>query len=184
MLGEPLGLELPGVSAILAVTAVTRSRAYELCREVLGFLPSLSRRVGRPSAAAEPARPLGDGEAVSRAVLGFLMTHPGSVHGQGKRQRYGDAFRRFVVRLRPEHEALSLEDFAACAAVPLGTLRSWLVVTSSETVAEPPEAEAAAPTGSANALGGSSNPSLTTAHIDAVLAAYTGGRRHERAHRH
>jgi hypothetical protein len=172
MLGEPLGLELPGVSAILAATGVARSRAYELCGEVLKTLPSLSRRVGRPRAAAAPARPLGDGAAVSRAVLGFVMTHPGCVHGHGGRQRYGDVFRRFVVALRTEHDALSLEDFAACVAVPLGTLRSWLAVTPTEIEAGLLETEAAAPT--ADAIAGASSSSLTTAHIDTVLEAYAG----------
>jgi len=174
MLGEPLGLELPGAPAILAATEVTRSRAYEVAREVLDFLPSLSRRVGRPSAAAQPERALGDSEAVSRAVLGFVMAHPGCVHGHGERQRYGDAFRRFVVGLRTEHEALSLEDFATSAAVPLGTLRSWLGAASTETLPEPPETDAAASSG--EAMAGSSSPSLTTAHIDTVLAAYAGWR--------
>ena len=171
MLGEPLGLELPGVSAILAATETTRSRAYELCGEVLKILPTLNRRVGRPRAAAESVRALRDGEAVSRAVLGFVMRHPGCVHGHGERQRYGDAFRRFVVELRAEHDALSLEDFAASVAVPLGTLRSWLGATTAA-VAEPPEAEPAAPTADENA--GASSPSLTTAHIDTVLTAYAG----------
>ena len=74
-----------GVSAILAATGVTRSRAYELAGEVLGFLPSPSRRVGRPRAAAEPPRQQGDGEGMSRAVLRFVMTHPGCVYGHGAR---------------------------------------------------------------------------------------------------
>lgn len=170
MLGGPMGLELPGVSAILAATGVTRSRAYEVAGEVLDLLPSLSRRVGRPTVAPEPAGPLGDGEGVSRAALRFVMTHPGCVHGHGERQRYGDAFRRFVVQLRTEHEALSLEDFAACVAVPLGTLRSWLAATSMEPESEPREGAAAGR--AADATASASGSSLTTAHIDTVLTAY------------
>lgn len=172
-MGAPLGLKLPDISAILEAVGVTRSRAYEAAKEVRDFLPSLSRRVGRPSQvkpeAARP-RPLMDGEAVSRAVLGFVMTHPGCVHGRGGRQRYGDAFRRFVVELRAEHEALSLDDFAASAAVPLGTLRSWLGAKSAETVPKSSETFATVTT---DAGAGPSSPSLTTAHIDTVLTAYT-----------
>ena len=174
LLGEPLGLELPPAKAILAAAGVTRSRAYEAAAQVVDFSSRLEPRVGRPPVQTEPPPRPRDGEAVSRAVLGFVMGHPGCVHGQGERQRYGDGFRRFLVALRAEHPALSVEDFAASAAVPLGTLRSWLAATSSDSVAEPSEPEAPAPTESANPLGGSSSSSLTTAHIDAVLAAYTG----------
>lgn len=170
MLGEPLGLGLPKASAVLEATGVTRSRAYEAAAELAKFLQRPSRPVGRPPAGAQPARPLADGEAVSRAVLGFVMTHPGCVHGQSKRQRYGDGFRRFLVELRAEHEEMSLEEFAASAAVPLGTLRSWLTATSSGTVS--PSAEAAAASESADTSATSSSPSLTTVHIDTVLAAY------------
>jgi hypothetical protein len=172
MLGERLGVELPKAAAVLGVTGVKRSRAYEAAAEVVEFLQHLSRRVGRPAGAALPARPPGDGDALSRAVLGFVMTHPGCVHGQGQRQRYGDGFRRFVVELRAEHEEMSLEEFAASAAVPLGTLRSWLAAPSSGTVPEPPAAAAA--TESTGAISTSSSPSLTTAHIETVLAAYAG----------
>ena len=43
---------------------------------------------------------------VSRAVLGFVMAHPGCFSGQGTRQRYGDGFRRFLVELRAQYEAM------------------------------------------------------------------------------
>lgn len=170
MLGEPLGLELPKSSALLGATGITRSRAYEAAKEVVGFLPSLNRPVGRPRAEAEaPQRPV-DGAEVSRSVLRFVMTHPGCVYVKGERQRYGDVFRRFLVSLRAEHEAMSLEDFAAWAAVPPGTLRSWLVATSTGLVTNPPQAATVARIADASAT--SSSPSLTTSHIDTVLAAY------------
>lgn len=171
LLGEPLGLGLPAAKAILAATGVTRSRAYEAATQVVDFASRLEPRVGRPPAPTT-APPPRDGEAVSRAVLGFVMAHPGCVHGRGERQRYGDDFRRFVVALRAEHLAVSVEDFAASAAVPLGTLRSWLAATSSEP--GPPSPVRAAAASDASASGGTSSPSLTTAHIDAVLAAYAG----------
>lgn len=172
LLGEPLGLELPPAKAILAAAGVTRSRAYEAAAQVVDFSSRLEPRVGRPPAQTEPPPRPRDSEAVSRAVLGFVMTHPGCVHGHGERQRYGDSFRRFLVELRAEHAALSIEDFAASAAVPLGTLRSWLMATSSETAADPAGAAAAVP--DAAVLAPSASPSLTTANIDTVLGAYRG----------
>jgi hypothetical protein len=172
LLGEPLGLELPPARAIVAAAGVTRSRAYEAAAQVVDFVLRLERRVGRPPAQRAPAPLRRDDESVSRAVLGFVMTHPGCVHGGNERQRYGDDFRRFVVALRAEHPALSVEDFAASAAVPLGTLRSWLAAPSTERVAKPAVAAVAAP--AADARAGSSSPSLTTAHIDSVLASYVG----------
>jgi hypothetical protein len=172
LLGEPLGLELPPAKAILAAAGVTRSRAYEAAARVVEASSRLEGRVGRPPAQAGPPLRPRDGEAVSRAVLGFVMTHPGCVHGQGERQRYGDDFRRFIVALRAEHPAQTVEDFAASAAVPLGTLRSWLAATSSQSGSNPPVA-AVAPR-DADASASSSSPSLTTAHIDSVLASYAG----------
>lgn len=172
LLGEPLGLELPSAKAIVAAAGVTRSRAYEAAARVIDWLSRLEPRVGRPPAQTDPRPQPGDGEAVSRAVLGFVMTHPGCVHGTGERQHYGDDFRRFVVALRAEHRALPVEDFAASAAVPLGTLRSWLAATSSEKGSKPAVTAVAAP--DADAAASSSSPSLTTAHIDSVLASYAG----------
>jgi hypothetical protein len=169
LLGEPLGLELPPSRAIVAAAGATRSRAYEAAAQVVDFASRLEPRVGRPPAQLGPAPLRRDGESVSRAVLGFVMTHPGCVHGQGERQRYGDDFRRFVVALRAEHPALPVEDFAASAAVPLGTLRSWLGATSNEKASKP---AVAAP--DADARAGSSSPSLTTVHVDSVLASYAG----------
>ncbi|HEY6729289.1 MAG TPA: hypothetical protein VI197_35000, partial [Polyangiaceae bacterium] len=132
LLGEPLGLELPSAKAVLAAAGVTRSRAYEAAARVVDVASRLVRGVGRPPAAPEPRPRPRDGEAVSRAVLRFVMTHPGCVYVQAERQRYGDDFRRFLVALRAEHPALPVEDFAASAAVPLGTLRSWLGATLNE----------------------------------------------------
>lgn len=172
MLGEPLGLELPPAKAILAAAGVTRSRAYEAAAQVVDFSSRLEPRVGRPPGQTEPPPRPGDREAVSRAVLGFVMAHPGCVHGHGERQRYGDGFRRFLVELRAEHAALSLEDFAASAAVPLGTLRCWLAASSGGTAADPAGSAAAVP--DTAAIPSSASPSLTTAQIDTVLAAYGG----------
>jgi hypothetical protein len=171
LLGEPLGLELPPAKAIVAATGVTRSRAYEAAAQVVDFASRVEPRVGRPPAQLAPAPLRREGESVSRAVLGFVMTHPGCVHGRGERQRYGDDFRRFVVALRADHPALPVEDFAVSAAVPLGTLRSWLAAPSSE---KGPKPAVAVATPDAEERAASSSPRLTTLHIDSVLASYAG----------
>ena len=182
-LGEPLGFELPSPSTILKASGVSRSHAYEAAAEVVSLLQSLKRRPGRPRAPAVTGRPPGDGEAVSRAVLGFVMAHPGCVSGQGTRQRYGDGFRRFLVELRAQYEAMPLEDFALSAAVPLGTLRDWLASTASPPATPTAKSAAliqnqneglSAPLPAApNEVLPDSNSNVTTARIETVLAAYS-----------
>jgi len=175
MLGEPLGLELPPVEAILTATGAKRSRAYELATKLLEAVPNLTRPVGRPRAPAAPERAAGDAVGLSQSVLRFVMTHPGCVHGHGERQRYGDAFRRLVVGLRAEHEELSLEEFAVAVQVPLGTLRAWLsapLPSEAESATVETAAETAREEGTSS--GEPRTPNLTTAHIETVLGAYAG----------
>ena len=168
VLGEPLGLELPGVSKILSATAAGRSRAYELSREVVEFSRQLERPVGRPRAATPPPEPEVLGEAIAREVLRFVMGHPGSVHGHDERRHYADAFRRFVVALRSKYVETPLQRFAACVEVPLGTLKSWLPGVWTETAAladvdeQHERQDAKRPSAS----------SITNANIETVLEAY------------
>lgn len=127
---ESLALPAPTVVAILAATKVPRSTAYEQLDVLVALLPTLVRARGRP-----PRPPPGantDSSALTRAVLGYVMDHPGCVHGGAVRQRYSDAFRRFVVELRAEHAAVENEAFADATALPLGTLKDWLRAPSSE----------------------------------------------------
>ena len=87
------------------------------------------RARGRPPRGSVLGRPSGastDSSALTRAVLGYVMSHPGCVHGGAVRQRYSDAFRRFVVELRAEHAAVEIEAFADATALPFGTLKDWL----------------------------------------------------------
>jgi len=165
MLGEPLGLELPGAKAVLEATGATRSRAYELAGEVLEFLLTLERPLGRPAAAVEPEARTSEAEKITRDVLCFVMTHPGCVHGYGERQRYGDSFRRFVLELRAQHAGVPLDDFASYAEVPLGTLKSWLSMTLAEPSSE-------VPTDRGDDCPPSRGPSITAAHVATVLTAY------------
>jgi hypothetical protein len=112
------------VEQVLAATGATRTRAYELRDALLAALPVLQRPVGRPP--APPHEPNPDATSELRgAVLAFLMSHPGCVHGV-ERHGYTDPFRHFVLELRERHAEVDLEHFAAAIMVPLGTLKAWL----------------------------------------------------------
>jgi hypothetical protein len=176
MLGEPLGLALPGVQEVLDATGATRSRAYELAGEVLDFLPTLERPRGRPLAAREPEpeRELGPRSTIPAEVLRFVMRHPGCVHGRGQRKRYGDRFRRFVVELRARHADVPLEDFSSLAHVPLGTLKSWLSTTPAELSSNAPESYDEQSLATTDADTESRAPSVTAARVAVVLTAYEG----------
>lgn len=170
MLGEPLGLELPPASAIVAVTGAGRSRAYELAHEVMALARRLDRPVGRPHRALPPAAPERE-LAVIRAALGFVMTHPGCVHGHGKRQSYSDAFRRFIVELHAEYAEVGLEHFAHWVEVPLGTLKSWLSTAPSDPSSDHREGGAAS---ASRADPPSRVASVTAANVAIVITAYEG----------
>jgi hypothetical protein len=118
-----LRLPRPTVRQVLDGTGASRSRAYELCGALLERLPSLERPVGRPR--AEPP-PSADSSSVADKVLDFVMQHPGCVYGRGKRQRYSDSFRRFLLELCEQHREIPLQSFATAVHVPLGTLKDWL----------------------------------------------------------
>jgi hypothetical protein len=126
-----LDLPCPTVSAILAATGATHSRAYELRDAILAALPSLQRRVGRPP--APPREPDPDvALALCREARTYAYDHAGSVTGGPERRRYSDSFRHFIVALRERHEDVPLETFAAEVDVPLGTLKDWLRAGTSD----------------------------------------------------
>lgn len=118
-----LRLPRPTVRQILDGTGASRTRAYELCAELLELLPSLERPVGRPRAEPPPAV---DSSSLTAEVLAFVMQHPGCVYGRGRRQRYSDPFRHFLLELCAQHRELPLEAFATAVHVPDGTLKDWL----------------------------------------------------------
>ena len=124
-LGEPRGLVCPPVDSIIEATGASKSRAYEVAGKLAAALPALVRAPGRP-AKQQPAASPDQGAQVTRAVLAYVMKHPGCVDRGAERQRYGDDFRRFVLELSVEHSALGLDGFAEAAGVPLGTLKDWL----------------------------------------------------------
>lgn len=155
-------LPSPSVDAILAATGASRSRAYELVTRLAALLPTLVRAPGRPSR-AQPASPTEEPE-LTRAVLAYVMTHPGCVDRGSERQRYADAFRRFIIDLHATHASIDLETFARAVGVPLGTMKDWIRHPQSEPImeAQATVVHAAAPA-----------PDVEISHIQTVLDAWT-----------
>ena len=141
---ESLALPAPTVAAILAATKAPRSTAYELLDVLVELLPTLVRTRGRPPKPTTTTTTTTEGGALTRAVLGYVMGHPGCVRRGEARQHYSDAFRRFVLDLRAEHEAVEIEAFADATGLPLGTLKDWLQRPASPTEATEPEPAAPA----------------------------------------
>ncbi len=133
-----LALPAPSVAEILAATKAPRSTAYELLGVLGVLLPTLAPTRGRPPTPSPT--PTSESGTLTRAVLGYVMGHPGCVHGGEVRQRYSDAFRRFVLELRIEHASVEVEAFADATELPLGTLKAWLRSPSSPTDATEPAA--------------------------------------------
>jgi len=131
-----LSLPVATVPQILAATRVSRSSAYELVAVLVAWLPTLSPTRGRPPRLPPPSTV--ERGTLTRAVLGYVMGHPGCVQRGEQRQHYSDGFRRFVLDLRAEHHALEIEVFAEAIQLPLGTLKDWL--RSPASLADAPEA--------------------------------------------
>lgn len=160
-IGEPRGLVCPSVDAITEATGTSKSRAYEVAGKLAAALPALVRAPGRPAKQQSAASP-DEGVQVTRAVLAYVMKHPGCVDRGAERQRYGDDFRRFVLELSAEYSALGLDAFAEAAGVPLGTLKDWLRAPAGES--EAPSSAALAP---------ASTPDVETLQVQTVLDAWT-----------
>jgi len=139
---ESLALPAPTVAAILAATKAPRSTAYELLDVLVELLPTLVRTRGRPPKPTTTTTTTTEGGALTRAVLGYVMGHPGCVRRGEARQHYSDAFRRFVLDLRAEHEGVEIEVFAEAMGLPLGTLKDWLRSPASDAAAPEPAAPA------------------------------------------
>jgi hypothetical protein len=153
-------LAFPSVDAILTATGASRSRAYELVARLCALLPTLVRAPGRPPRPAPPSP--SEEPALTRAVLAYVMAHPGCVDRGAERQRYADAFRRFVLDLQTTHASVELDSFARAVAIPLGTLKDWLRHPQSEPIAQTKEAPV--PTAS---------PDIQITHVQTVLHAWS-----------
>lgn len=161
-IGEEHGLACESVDAIVKATGASKSHAYEIAGKLTATLPALVRTPGRPTK-EQPAASSDNAAEVTRAVLAYVMTHPGCVDRGAERQRYADDFRRFMVELRAKHATLALDAFADAAGVPLGTLKDWLREPASESEEPPEDAPAPAP-----ALG-----DVETLHVQTVRDAWT-----------
>jgi hypothetical protein len=147
-----LDLPAPDVAQILVATGASRSAAYETLGPLAQLLPTLARPPGRPPkpAPVEPsASSTADAAALTRAVLAYVMCHPGCAHRDRVRQQYSDSFRHFILEQHTKHAALDLGVFADAVGVPLGTFKDWLRVPSAAQIAPPappppPSAEIAA----------------------------------------
>jgi hypothetical protein len=164
---EHFALPAPDVAQILAATKASRSAAYHLTGPLVELLHTLARPRGRPKkpppkGGAPSSAP--EAAALTRAVLAYVMRHPGCVHKDHARQQYSDGFRHFILALHAQHDTLALDVFAAAVDVPQGTLKDWLRVSlsaqSSPESSPPPEPP---PPCSAT----------ETLHIQTVLDAWT-----------
>lgn len=105
----------------MIATGAKKTRSYEYMNM---FCDALA---GRAASARTPdTAPSVDLLAVSGRTLGFLMEHPGAVHGSPGRHLYSASFRRFVLGLREEHPHIPTVSFAKATRVPLSTLKLWL----------------------------------------------------------
>lgn len=158
---EHLALPAPTVAQILAATGASRSTAYELVGVLVGLLPTIARPRGRPPR-LPPAVAADETAELTRAVLAYVMRHPGCVHRGGARQGYSDLFRRFIVVQRDAHPTLDVEVFARAVQVPLGTLKEWLV----DPKVQSPEPEPAKPAATPE------DAAVQMAQIQTVLSAF------------
>lgn len=162
---EALTLPAPSIAQILFATGAKKSAAYALMQTLSELLPSLVRPRGRPkkpSLPADSAAPEAALFGLTRAVLGYVMRHPGCVQKTATRQHYSDGFRHFLLEQQAAHATVDLEPFAAATHVPLGTLKDWL--------RGPPSATPSAP---APLPATTEKQALEPAHIQAVLDAWS-----------
>lgn len=153
------GWPRPTVDQILAATGATKSRAYEVAIAIAALLPTLLRPAGRPPSA--PLEATDEDRSLTRAVLDFVMLHPGCADRGPARQRYSDAFRIFVIERRVAYASMDIVTFSAASCVPLGTLKDWLRDPTS-----------ARPAPAVETLPESNGATLESAHIQTVLDAW------------
>src|SRR5262245_27973668 len=95
-LSQHLALPCPSFQQILVATGASKSRAYELAAALTAHLPTLMRPVGRPPYPPSSPPSPDDRESITRAVLRYVLQHPGCAHAHAERQLYNDGFRRFL----------------------------------------------------------------------------------------
>lgn len=152
-------LQFPSVEAIVTATRASKSHAYDIASKIGTLLPTLVRAPGRPAHTPSPTSMVETTE-LTRAVLAHVMEHPGCVDRGAKKNRYAEPFRRFVLGLRAEHDALDLDAFADAVAIPIGTLKDWLRSAPSESLEQPESKTSPA-------------PDAPTSHIQTVFEAWS-----------
>ena len=159
---EHFELPAPDVAQILAVTATPRSTAYETMGGLVDLLPALARTRGRPPKPAPATSPSSNAEVMglTRALLAYVMSHPGCVHKDSVRQQYSDGFRHFILEQHRKHPALTVDAISEAILVPLGTLKDWLRAAPTP----PPTAPQAPAT--------SDKAQVESLHIQTVLDAW------------
>lgn len=130
--------DAPTVEDILDLTGSGRSQAYARAARLRELLATLAGKPGRPVAKPAPAEAQ---QAVSRAILNYLMRHPGSAYLERERYCYLDDFRRFIVGLVEPGQpgsGLSVAQLADASQIPLGTLKNWFWQSASYEPESPP----------------------------------------------
>jgi hypothetical protein len=160
---EHFALPAPEVAQILAATNTSRSTAYASMDALVELLPTLARPQGRPPKPPAEVSPSSssDSAALTRAVLAYVMQHPGCVHRDSARRQYADGFRHFILEQHAKHPAVAVEVFADATLVPLGTLKDWLRAVPAAAPNAPPSAPAPV-----------QSSAVETLHIQTVLDAW------------
>jgi hypothetical protein len=124
------GLAQVSAQDVLEATGATKSRAYELARDLSDRLADLVVPVGRPpTKIAEPAVVAGRAAVdreLTRDVLAYLLAHPGAAQRTSTKTHYDDGYRDLVVRLCTQHSELDVAELADALMLPVTTLRDWL----------------------------------------------------------
>ena len=156
------GLAQVSARDLLEATGATKSRAYELARELSERLADLVVPVGRPpTSVAEPVAVAG--RELGRNVLEYLLMHPGAAQRTSSKTHYDDGYRDFVVQLCTQHGELDVAELADALMLPVTTLRDWL--RAARTKVEP------TPTRPATTVG-----SVSDLHAQTVLAQWSNWR--------
>jgi hypothetical protein len=167
------GLAQVSAQDVLEATGATKSRAYELARELSERLAELVVPVGRPATRiAEPAVVAGRaavGRELTRHLLDYLLKHPGAAQRTSTKTHYDDGYRDFVVQLCTQHSELDVAELADALLLPVTTLRDWLRATRAEVEPTPTrDADTPGPSPATTTDG-----SVADLHAQTVLAQWS-----------
>ncbi len=136
MFPKYLSAEVSSIEKVCQELGCSRSQAYEKLDTLLELLKEIDKPRGRPK--NQPSRD--NQNSLILAMRDYLMDNPGAVNGSGKRRTYNDGFRRFVLEQMKEGSpgsTFTIEQMSEATGVPLGTLKTWLVVSEKSTESMP-----------------------------------------------